>query len=40
MRKMLYLVRYCKAAGQQPEAALTADGHLQLTPAVVEGCGI
>ena len=29
MRKMLYLVRHCKAAGQQPEAALTADGHLQ-----------
>ena len=26
---MLYLVRHCKAAGQQPEAALTADGHLQ-----------
>ena len=29
MRKMLYLVRHCKAAGQQPEAALTADGRLQ-----------
>ena len=29
MRKTLYLVRHCKAAGQQPEAALTADGHLQ-----------
>jgi 2,3-bisphosphoglycerate-dependent phosphoglycerate mutase len=27
--KMLYIVRHCKAAGQQPEAALTADGHLQ-----------
>jgi 2,3-bisphosphoglycerate-dependent phosphoglycerate mutase len=26
---MLYIVRHCKAAGQQPEAALTADGHLQ-----------
>jgi 2,3-bisphosphoglycerate-dependent phosphoglycerate mutase len=27
--KTLYIVRHCKAAGQQPEAALTADGHLQ-----------
>ena len=26
---MLYIVRHCKAAGQQPEAGLTADGHLQ-----------
>jgi 2,3-bisphosphoglycerate-dependent phosphoglycerate mutase len=26
---MLYIVCHCKAAGQQPEAALTADGHLQ-----------
>jgi|KBSMisStandDraft_5_1062788.scaffolds.fasta_scaffold1722921_1 2,3-bisphosphoglycerate-dependent phosphoglycerate mutase len=26
---MLYIVRHCKAAGQQPEAVLTADGHLQ-----------
>ena len=26
---MLYIVRHCKAAGQQPEAALTANGRLQ-----------
>ena len=28
MHKTLYLVRHCKAAGQQPEAALTGEGHL------------
>ena len=26
---MLYIVRHCKAAGQQPEAVLSADSHLQ-----------
>ena len=29
MCKTLYIVRHCKAAGQQPDAALTAEGHLQ-----------
>jgi 2,3-bisphosphoglycerate-dependent phosphoglycerate mutase len=29
MRKTLYIVRHCKAAGQQPEATLTVDGHVQ-----------
>ena len=28
MRKTLYIVRHCKAAGQQPEATLTVDGHV------------
>jgi 2,3-bisphosphoglycerate-dependent phosphoglycerate mutase len=31
MRKTIYLVRHCKAAGQQAEAALTGEGRLQAT---------
>ena len=29
MRKTLYIVRHCEAVGQQPEAALTAEGRRQ-----------